>query len=96
MIVSALICICIILACAFIITLIKVLLMKKAAIEIFEEMEEKLKNDIYYVQNMSFFFDVKIIFMTIKCVLFSKNVYRDVTNKGEAVEREDDTDKAVK
>ena len=45
MIVSALICICIILACAFIITLIKVLLMKKAAIEIFEEMEEKLKND---------------------------------------------------
>ena len=45
---------------------------------------------------MSFFFDVKIIFMTIKCVLFSKNVYRDVTNKGEAVEREDDTDKAVK
>ena len=45
MIVSALICICIILDCAFIITLIKVLLMKKAAIEIFEEMEEKLKND---------------------------------------------------
>lgn len=34
--------------------------------------KEKLKNDIYYVQNMSFFFDVKIIFMTIKCVLFSK------------------------
>lgn len=58
--------------------------------------KEKLKNDIYYVQNMSFFFDVKIIFMTIKCVLFSKNVYRDVTNKGEAVEREDDADKAVK
>lgn len=58
--------------------------------------KEKLKNDIYYVQNMSFFFDVKIIFMTIKCVLFSKNVYRDVTNKGEAVAREDDTDKAVK
>lgn len=58
--------------------------------------KEKLKNDIYYVQNMSFFFDVKIIFMTIKCVLFSKNVYRDVTNKDEAVEREDDIDKAVK
>lgn len=45
MIASALICICILLTCAFIITLIKVLLMKKAAIEIFEEMEEKLKND---------------------------------------------------
>lgn len=58
--------------------------------------KEKLKNDIYYVQNMSFFFDVKIIFMTIKCVLFSKNVYRDVTNHGKAIEREDGIDKVVK
>ena len=40
-----LICICILLAFAFITILIKVLLMKKAAIEIYEELEEKLKND---------------------------------------------------
>ena len=43
--------------------------------------KEKLQNDIYYVKHMSFFFDVKIIFMTIKCVLFSKNIYRAETNK---------------
>ena len=39
--------------------------------------KEKLKNDIYYVKHMSFVFDVKIIIMTIKSVLCSKNVYRD-------------------
>lgn len=38
--------------------------------------KEKLKNDIYYVKHMSFIFDVKIIFMTIKSVFFSKNVFR--------------------
>ncbi len=37
---------------------------------------EKLKNDIYYVEHMSFLFDIKIIFMTIKTVLSHKNVYR--------------------
>ena len=52
--------------------------------------KEKLKNDIYYVQNISFLFDVKIIFMTVKCVLFSKNVYRDETNKSDAIERKND------
>ncbi|MDO4469687.1 MAG: HAMP domain-containing sensor histidine kinase [Bacillota bacterium] len=45
MIVSMLICICILLACAFITTLVKVFLMKKAVIEICEGLEEKLKND---------------------------------------------------
>lgn len=43
--------------------------------------KEKLKNDIYYVKHMSFVFDVKIIIMTIKSVLCSKNVYRDETIK---------------
>lgn len=42
---SMLICICILLACAFITTLVKVFLMKKAVIEICEGLEEKLKND---------------------------------------------------
>lgn len=42
---SVLICICILLACAFITTLVKVFLMKKAVIEICEGLEEKLKND---------------------------------------------------
>ena len=38
--------------------------------------KEKLKNDIYYVEHMSFLFDVKIICMTVKTVLFRKNIYR--------------------
>lgn len=37
---------------------------------------EKLDNDIYYVEHMSFLFDVKIIWLTIKNVLQQKNVYR--------------------
>lgn len=49
--------------------------------------KEKLKNDIYYVEHMSFLFDIKIIFITIKSVLFSKNVYRADTNKETVVER---------
>lgn len=39
--------------------------------------KEKIQNDIYYVENMSFVFDVKIMFLTVKNVLFSKNIYRD-------------------
>ncbi|WP_050635417.1 sugar transferase [Candidatus Stoquefichus sp. SB1] len=46
--------------------------------------KEKLQNDIIYVNKMSFFFDVKIIFMTIVSVLHSKNIYRD-TNKEETI-----------
>ncbi len=37
---------------------------------------EKLKNDVYYVEHMSFAFDIKIILMTIKTVVSHKNVYR--------------------
>lgn len=39
--------------------------------------KEKLKKDIYYVNNMSFLFDLRIILLTIKIVLLSKNVYRE-------------------
>ena len=38
--------------------------------------KEKLQNDIIYVNKMSLIFDVKIILLTIKSVLFSKNIYR--------------------
>lgn len=38
--------------------------------------KEKLKNDIYYVDHMSFLFDMKIVLKTIKVVLSKKNVYR--------------------
>ena len=43
--------------------------------------KEKLKNDIYYVEHISFMFDLKIFFMTITTVLFSKNVYRKEESK---------------
>ncbi|MBQ8689484.1 MAG: sugar transferase [Clostridia bacterium] len=37
--------------------------------------EEKLKNDVYYVENLSFWMDVKVFFKTIATVLKSDNVY---------------------
>lgn len=39
--------------------------------------KEKLKNDIYYVNNMNFWLDLKIVFLTIKTILFSENIYRE-------------------
>lgn len=38
-------------------------------------MEERYKNDVYYAENVSFFLDIKIIFMTIKSVLLKENIY---------------------
>lgn len=40
-------------------------------------MEERIKNDSYYVDNISFRLDMKILFMTIGNVVFSKNIYRN-------------------
>jgi lipopolysaccharide/colanic/teichoic acid biosynthesis glycosyltransferase len=37
-----------------------------------EDAAEKLKYDLYYIKNMSFLFDLLIIFETIKVVLFGK------------------------
>lgn len=36
--------------------------------------QEKINNDVYYANNISFTLDVKIIFKTIKTVLFHENV----------------------
>lgn len=38
--------------------------------------KEKLQADIYYVEHLSFGFDLKIICLTVKTVLSHKNVYR--------------------
>lgn len=40
--------------------------------------KEKLKNDIYYVENLSFLFDIKIIFLTILTLLKRSNVNRNL------------------
>lgn len=37
--------------------------------------DEKIKNDVFYVDNLSFIMDVKIIFKTVATVLKSENVY---------------------
>ena len=44
---------------------------------------EKLRHDSFYVDNMSFKLDVKILFWTLKSVVFRKNLY---SNKDTAVE----------
>lgn len=38
--------------------------------------KEKLQADIYYVEHLSFLFDLKVIFLTFKTVLSHKDVYR--------------------
>lgn len=43
-------------------------------------MEERIKNDSYYVDNISFLLDMKIIIMTAASVLNSKNIYRNTGN----------------
>ena len=37
--------------------------------------EKRIEYDLYYIQNWSFWFDIKIILLTIEEVLFSKNAY---------------------
>lgn len=39
--------------------------------------KEKIKNDIFYVNNITLKFDISIVFSTIKNILVSKNVYRE-------------------
>lgn len=38
--------------------------------------KEKLQADIYYVKHLSFFFDLKVLWLTFKTVLSHKDVYR--------------------
>lgn len=45
--------------------------------------KEKLKNDVYYVNNLSLFFDLKIIFMTLDTIIRRKNINRNSEEKGD-------------
>lgn len=47
--------------------------------------KEKIQNDIYYVEHISFLFDIKILCLTVMSVLTSKNVYRTQTEEKETV-----------
>lgn len=54
--------------------------------------KEKLKNDIYYVEHLSLWFDIKIVFMTIDTVLGRKNINRtNASTEGTYILNEDGT-----
>lgn len=38
-------------------------------------LEQKIKNDCYYVENLSFLLDLKILFKTVQTVITGKNIY---------------------
>ena len=40
-------------------------------------MEERMNNDIYYAEHISFILDVRIVFWTIRTVLFRKGIYHN-------------------
>ncbi len=42
------------------------------------EWKERLRNDVYYVNNISFILDVKIVIKTIVCVFNKRNIYANV------------------
>lgn len=50
--------------------------------------EEKIDNDCYYVDHVSFFLDLKILFRTVKSVLKRENVYVDYSEKEKTGESE--------
>lgn len=42
--------------------------------------KERLKNDVYYVNNISFFLDLEILFKTIKVIMRQEGIYTKVHN----------------
>jgi lipopolysaccharide/colanic/teichoic acid biosynthesis glycosyltransferase len=46
------------------------------------EWKDRLKNDTYYVDNISFLLDINIFIMTIKSVLMKKGIYNSKNKKG--------------
>lgn len=44
-------------------------------------MEQRVKNDVYYVENVSFMLDLKVIFLTAASVIKSKNINRNNDEK---------------
>lgn len=48
-------------------------------------MEQRIQNDSFYVDNISFKLDIKIFFMTISAVLTSKNINRNNSSSKEKV-----------
>lgn len=51
--------------------------------------EQKRINDVYYVEHLSFVFDVKILFKTVASVLKHENIYVEQEMKTDAVKNEE-------
>lgn len=49
--------------------------------------EQKMKNDAFYAQHLSFWLDVKIFFKTIATVLGRGNTYKDLSSEEDAVKQ---------
>lgn len=49
------------------------------------EWKERLKNDVYYANNISFILDVKIFFKTISGILMRNGIYTNASNRSKDV-----------
>ena len=49
--------------------------------------EQKLANDVYYVENISFLFDIKILIKTVMSVLKRENIYVSQDAKTDEIQR---------
>lgn len=52
--------------------------------------KDRLKNDVYYVNNITFLLDLKILFKTIRIIIFREGVYTNIETKSvEGVTRDE-------
>ncbi|MBO8162022.1 MAG: sugar transferase, partial [Thermosipho sp. (in: Bacteria)] len=58
------------------------------------EWKRRLQNDVYYVDNISFWLDFKIFFKTIEGVILRKGIY--VTFQSDSVKGEDNNEQYSK
>ena len=47
---------------------------------------EKMQNDAYYAKNLSFWFDIKVLFKTLVTVFKRENTYKDTSNEEKALQ----------
>lgn len=56
-----------------------------------DSMEERMRNDVFYAENVSFKLDCYIFFKTIQSVLIKKNIYRNTESDTIVVESSEST-----
>lgn len=60
------------------------------------QLSQRVENDIFYANNISFGLDVKILFQTIKSILFKSNIYCSTDENSTNVHIEDEKTVGVK